>query len=477
MRLDDDDDEAERKVLNGVIVGAEQRIAATLVGQLTRLTEGSPAVVVGAMQSFDHGEELRLALFEELVLGVDAGAKVAAETLSRIGAGFDLTLVHEQAQQWARGYSYDLVRGINNTTRQLLQTAVGDWIGQSRPLSDLVAAVQPAFGANRAKVIAYTESTRAFSEGSILSFEQSGVVELFEWETVRDDRTCPICLPLHGRQFPLRGDMRPPAHIGCRCHVKPVVVEEYRRRLEKGPKKPKAPASAPVAQSPQAQFVRTQIQRTAQEFGVSEVEVERAIRNYLPTLTSGDVAVRLPSQHLDSVLRDGRLKTQFETGRSAGGGINTAARAEAEENGLGIARNSEPSQRPIYAYVRNRFSEEYVDAYGDATIVLKRDSIRSSTTYTVGDSLDAMRRNQVRGVALDQDGIEAWGGNTNRLYRMATGRITPEDSGLDYIETQIRGGVSISQIERVIDRGNMISATLRRRLSEAGISVVDETGD
>jgi len=65
-----------------------------------------------------------------------------------------------------------------------------------------------------------------------LAFEQSGVVDLFEWETVRDDRTCPICLPLHGRQFALRGDMRPPAHIGCRCHVKPVVPDENRRRLE-----------------------------------------------------------------------------------------------------------------------------------------------------------------------------------------------------------------------------------------------------
>ena len=232
MRLDDDDDEAERKVLDGVIANTEARIAATLAGQLTSLTNGSAAVVAGNLQNFQHGEDLRLALFEELVLGVDAGAGVAAETLQQIGAGFDLTLVNQQAQQWARAYSYDLVRGINNTSRQILQTALGDWIGQSRPLSDLVAAVQPAFGANRARVIAYTESTRAFAEGNILAFEQSGVVDLFEWETVRDDRTCPICLPLHGRQFALRGDMRPPAHIGCRCHVKPVVPDENRRRLE-----------------------------------------------------------------------------------------------------------------------------------------------------------------------------------------------------------------------------------------------------
>lgn len=237
MRLDDDDDEAERRRLDGVIANAEQRIAATLTGQLTRLTappgRPSPAAVAGAMQNFEHGEELRLALFEELVLGIDAGVGVAAETLSRIGAGFDLTLAHEQAQQWARGYSYDLVRGISNTTRQILQTAVGDWVGQSRPLSDLVAAVQPAFGANRARAIAFTESTRAFAEGSIASFEQSGVVDAFEWATARDERVCPICGGYEGRQFPLRGDLRPPAHIGCRCWTLPVVVEEYRRRLGK----------------------------------------------------------------------------------------------------------------------------------------------------------------------------------------------------------------------------------------------------
>lgn len=233
LQLDDDDDEAERKRLDAVIANAEQRIAATLAGQLHRLSDGSPATVAGAMQNFEHGEELRLALFEELVLGVDAGAGVASETLARIGAGFDLTLVHEQAQQWARGYSYDLVRGINNTTRQLLQTAVGDWIGQSRPLSDLVAAVQPAFGANRAKAVAFTETTRAFAEGNILAFEQSGVVDRFEWATARDERVCPICGGYAGKQFALRGDVRPPAHVGCRCWTLPVVPEENQRRLEK----------------------------------------------------------------------------------------------------------------------------------------------------------------------------------------------------------------------------------------------------
>lgn len=240
MSLDDDDDEAEQGALNAVADAGAAKLSAVLRSQLAGLAQPSPAVAVGLMQNFDHGEELRLALFQQLVAGADAGAGVAQQTLQRVGAGIDLTLVSEQAQQWARAYSYDLVRGINATTRQTLQTAIGDWIGQGQPLSDLVAQVQPAFGANRARAIAFTETTRAFAEGSILSYEQSGVVQGVEWQTARDERTCRVCGGYHGKEFPLRSQIRPPAHVGCRCWLIPTILEETAK-----PKTPAKPAPKP----------------------------------------------------------------------------------------------------------------------------------------------------------------------------------------------------------------------------------------
>jgi SPP1 gp7 family putative phage head morphogenesis protein len=152
---------------------------------------------------------------------------VAFETLTQIGLAFDYTLAHTQAARWASQYSYSLVRGINSTTTQRLQVAVEDWFRERTTLPDLVRELAPTFGRQRAKLIAQTETTRAAAEGSIAGYEESRVVQEWEWMTVRDERVCPTCGPLHGTRAPLRGTFPGgatiPAHPGCRCFGRPVI--------------------------------------------------------------------------------------------------------------------------------------------------------------------------------------------------------------------------------------------------------------
>ncbi|GIL24627.1 MAG: hypothetical protein BroJett042_31400 [Bacteroidota bacterium] len=161
----------------------------------------------------------------------------------------DWSLVHKAALEWARRYVADLVRGINETTLDVFRTAIADWIDKGGSLENLAkfiedelpemdipqgwspAKVRWAVSRERARLIAQTESTRAFAEGSITRWEQAGVTK-GRWRTNNDELVCPLCGRLNnvignlreGWRDPKTGELyRPPAHPGCRCPLAPVV--------------------------------------------------------------------------------------------------------------------------------------------------------------------------------------------------------------------------------------------------------------
>lgn len=108
---------------------------------------------------------------------------------------------------------------------------VASWADTGEPLSALVKDLRngPGFGRDRAKLIAATEVTKAYAEGSIISYQRSGLIErrpykvpvddthpgcrcylsleddgddnwVYVWNTVTDRRVCNICEPLHGTE-------------------------------------------------------------------------------------------------------------------------------------------------------------------------------------------------------------------------------------------------------------------------------------
>jgi SPP1 gp7 family putative phage head morphogenesis protein len=52
----------------------------------------------------------------------------------------------------------------------------------------------------------------------------------WQWSAILDEKTCPICRELDGQYFdpndPVWDEIRPPAHIGCRCIPVAVLKEE-----------------------------------------------------------------------------------------------------------------------------------------------------------------------------------------------------------------------------------------------------------
>ena len=80
----------------------------------------------------------------------------------------------------------------------------------------------------RATRIARTETLAAANAGRMLSWGEAdaqGILpadSLKRWKTATDERTCPVCKPMHNVAVPWQGafstgDVMPPAHPNCRC--------------------------------------------------------------------------------------------------------------------------------------------------------------------------------------------------------------------------------------------------------------------
>jgi len=120
------------------------------------------------------------------------------------------------------------VRGITETTRDQIQGLLGKQAEEGWSIEQLADAIRQTgatSSVSRSELIARTETATAYSRGSILAYQESGVVTGMEWLTA--DSPCPICDPLNGMVVALDktfdGIPYPPAHPGCRCAIAPVV--------------------------------------------------------------------------------------------------------------------------------------------------------------------------------------------------------------------------------------------------------------
>lgn len=139
-----------------------------------------------------------------------------------LGPGVDYAAARQAALDWARTYRYDLVRGVNETSRDVLRRVVADAVARDAGRDALRRALEPTFGEARARLIAETEVTRAFNEGLRAAMRAAGV-RRFVFRTAGDEKVCPQCGPLDGRVFDLDTQAAtPPLHPRCRCWLTPM---------------------------------------------------------------------------------------------------------------------------------------------------------------------------------------------------------------------------------------------------------------
>jgi len=175
----------------------------------------------------EFAKKLRAMIENELA---NIAADNAEEEATVLGVGFDPAAVDAAAEAWASQYSYDMVRGIDATTRETVANAVTAFTNTPGMTNqDIFDKLAGTFGEARAEMIAITEVTRAFAAGEQIyqnMLADMGVQTVREWLTSEDEKVCPICGSLDGQSVGI--DERfvddegkeydnPPAHINCRC--------------------------------------------------------------------------------------------------------------------------------------------------------------------------------------------------------------------------------------------------------------------
>lgn len=193
-----------------------------------------------------------------LLAGGDAGA-------ASIRAGsviFDWDTFNADALAWLDMYlgaggmpgltadgAYPWAWALNEATRRGVTREIDAWVRQGAPLPELELRLRHFFDNQRAHRVAVTEVTRVYASGNVMAWKASGVVSGKRWQTARDELVCPVCGKLHntlveldkGWEFSaaalaadpalaraLRAPLTvvlPPAHVGCRCWLQPVVFE------------------------------------------------------------------------------------------------------------------------------------------------------------------------------------------------------------------------------------------------------------
>ncbi len=211
----------------------------------------------------------------------------------------------------------------------------------------------------------------------------------------------------------------------------------------------------------------------------AQAEVKEQFRK-LAESQNAVVCRAMPTDDLARALEDGRIKTQFETGKSHGS-FDPDYRKEVESNVLGVPEDTPNVARPVYGfYASAQEAEKHmpkaqhsVMEYGgyreddDKVVLIMRDSVHARTTFVARDSfgiegeLSTSPLNDVSGFSLTPRAAEIMsqpGAQFDRVVSVYT----------NYSEIQIWDGLPVKDIERVVF-SHAPSPEMEGRLKSYGI--------
>jgi len=150
----------------------------------------------------------------------------------RFGITFGVETGSADSLQFIRNYSFNLVKGITETTRKGIQDALSQFYEQGDfMLEDVAQKLYRFYSPVRAEMIASTEITRATVEGERASgrelAERYGLSIVDIWQTARDEKECELCRP-RDRHI-IRDGVYPPMHPRCRCGIRQEIMNEERQ--------------------------------------------------------------------------------------------------------------------------------------------------------------------------------------------------------------------------------------------------------
>jgi Protein of unknown function (DUF3626) len=182
--------------------------------------------------------------------------------------------------------------------------------------------------------------------------------------------------------------------------------------------------------------------RTAEERATTEASVRAEVTAQLHKwIDHSGISVRRGGRGSAGLLKDGRMRTQFETNRSSGS-LDHQARAEAENRGLGVPMKVDKKDRPVYGYINAPDTHDGASQYGAVEWQLS-DLVRERATFTYGDSLGKMCSRYLGGSPVNHpEQIQGWDESINQI-RFGTVPYS-------YLEVQIQRGVHLTDVTGVV---------------------------
>ena len=200
-----------------------KRLGKAWDGELKELMKhvGDPPSLGNVPESYwnNGGKKLRQAIQPVLESIYIQQALGLTESLHLV---IDWMLVNQQAVDWASRYAGNLITGITDTNKKILQDYIQKYYTDGWTLDDLVDKLSPLFGDQRARTIAITETTNAATQSELatINYMEGQYNTRYDgyWLTANDDRVCEYCGPRHDKL--VEDGEYPPAHVNCRCEVR-----------------------------------------------------------------------------------------------------------------------------------------------------------------------------------------------------------------------------------------------------------------
>lgn len=196
--------------------------------QLTRKSRNNQVIMdLLRREMDDFDEEARLELEALMIIAASAGAIAAANRLDGEPDAIDTPLLLLGV--------ISVIAHIANTSLGFLSRKIEEAKGDLLTPEEAVEFIRseiPSISETRAEMIIDNEIANVAGRAEFNVFRQSGV-QLLVWNTVMDERVCPICAPMDGQErVPnnpfLGGDgstaNHPPIHIRCRCFLTPKKI-------------------------------------------------------------------------------------------------------------------------------------------------------------------------------------------------------------------------------------------------------------
>lgn len=153
----------------------------------------------------------------------EVGVKAFEQASEVSGVAIDFNFVHSGVKDDLAHDAATRVRGIGETTRQLLAKQLSEAYTNGENVNQWISRIDSVMDIPdwRSEMIARTEISFAFNKANLAAYGEAGVTRV-EWMAVMDRRTCPICSGRNGKIYDITSLPAIPAHPRCRCTTNAV---------------------------------------------------------------------------------------------------------------------------------------------------------------------------------------------------------------------------------------------------------------